>query len=214
MHLKDFHFLQKSEFSAILISNKDFIIMKCAIHWLTFTYKAGSLQKVYKIAICDDEDTLVSELKENIQRYGTETDKEFCFFVYHDGNELLQKYNAEYDMIVLTPKMIALLIKKIRNSDKKELIIPAAEMLPQGYMEYLFHVLEANRKTKQTNIDSQAVCELIAGQLQMLCLDQQKCFDTVSLYERKHHIQFYLSANKTFYLLVKQQIAAIAYIYL
>ena len=47
------------------------------------------------------------------------------------------KITGEYDVIVLSPKMIALLIDKIRNSDTKEMVIPAEEILPQGYVEYL-----------------------------------------------------------------------------
>ena len=49
-----------------------------------------------------------------------------------------------YDVSVLSPKMIALLINKIRNSDTKEMVIPAEEVIPQGYAEYLTRVLQAN----------------------------------------------------------------------
>ena len=38
------------------------------------------------IAICDDEETLIGELKENLIKYAAETNKEFCFFIYHDGS--------------------------------------------------------------------------------------------------------------------------------
>lgn len=60
---------------------------------------------MYHIAICEDEDTFIGELKEKLMRYATETGKEFCFFVYHDGSELLQKYNSQYDLIFLDIKM-------------------------------------------------------------------------------------------------------------
>lgn len=60
---------------------------------------------MFKIAICDDEDTLINELKENLKRYEADTGRELCIFVYHDGSELLQKYNAEYDLIFLDIKM-------------------------------------------------------------------------------------------------------------
>ena len=42
------------------------------------------------------------------------------------------KITGKYDVIVLSPKMIAALIDKIRSSDTKELVIPAEEILPQG----------------------------------------------------------------------------------
>lgn len=41
---------------------------------------------MFNIAICDDEETLIDELKENLIKYAAETNKEFCFFIYHDGS--------------------------------------------------------------------------------------------------------------------------------
>ncbi len=34
---------------------------------------------MFNIAICDDEETLIGELKENLIKYAAETNKEFCF---------------------------------------------------------------------------------------------------------------------------------------
>ena len=42
---------------------------------------------MYKIAICDDEDALIKELKDGLQRYAAETGKEFCYFAFHDKQE-------------------------------------------------------------------------------------------------------------------------------
>ena len=60
---------------------------------------------MFRIGICDDEDILIEELKEYLERYAAETGKEFCFFVYHDGSELLERYNSEYDLLFLDIKM-------------------------------------------------------------------------------------------------------------
>ena len=54
---------------------------------------------MFNIAIWDDEKALISELKDNLKKYASETGKEFCFFVYHDGSELLQEYRSDYDLI-------------------------------------------------------------------------------------------------------------------
>ena len=56
---------------------------------------------MFNIAICDDEETLIDELKENLIMYAAETNKEFCFFIYHDGIELLQEYRSDYDLIFM-----------------------------------------------------------------------------------------------------------------
>lgn len=60
---------------------------------------------MFKIAICDDENIIINDLKNNLEKYAVETGKEFCFFIYHDGSELLEKYNSEYDLIFLDIKM-------------------------------------------------------------------------------------------------------------
>lgn len=60
---------------------------------------------MFNIAICDDEETLIDELKENLIKYAAETNKEFCFFIYHDGSELLQQYRSDYDLIFMDIKM-------------------------------------------------------------------------------------------------------------
>lgn len=60
---------------------------------------------MYHIAICDDEDTLICELKDKLERYAAGTDKEFRFFIYHDGSELLDNYRPDYDLIFMDIKM-------------------------------------------------------------------------------------------------------------
>ena len=60
---------------------------------------------MFNIAICDAEETLIDELKENLIMYAAETNKEFCFFIYHDGIELLQEYRSDYDLIFMDIKM-------------------------------------------------------------------------------------------------------------
>ena len=60
---------------------------------------------MFKIAICDDEDTLICQLKDHLNQYADETNKEFCFFTFHDGSELLQEYSPDFDLIFLDIKM-------------------------------------------------------------------------------------------------------------
>lgn len=60
---------------------------------------------MFKIAICDDEDAFIRELKEKLQQYAAETEKEFCYVEYHDGSELLQNYQTDLDLIFLDIKM-------------------------------------------------------------------------------------------------------------
>ncbi len=48
---------------------------------------------------------MINKLKDNLKRYEADTGRELCIFVYHNGSELLQKYNAEYDLIFPDIKM-------------------------------------------------------------------------------------------------------------
>ncbi len=60
---------------------------------------------MYKIAICDDEDALIEELRHALERYAAETGKEFGYFTWHDGEELLRAYQPDYDLIFMDIKM-------------------------------------------------------------------------------------------------------------
>lgn len=60
---------------------------------------------MFKIAICDDEEILIRELRECLDRYSEETGREFCYFEYHDGTELLKNYQPDFDLIFMDIKM-------------------------------------------------------------------------------------------------------------
>jgi DNA-binding LytR/AlgR family response regulator len=60
---------------------------------------------MYQIAICDDEQSFIQELKINLERYAADTGREFCFFEFHDGIELLENYQPDFDLIFMDIKM-------------------------------------------------------------------------------------------------------------
>lgn len=60
---------------------------------------------MYKIAICDDEQIFIKELKKILKRYADEADKTFCFFEFHDGIQLLENFQPDFDLIFLDIKM-------------------------------------------------------------------------------------------------------------
>ena len=60
---------------------------------------------MYQIAICDDEQSFIQELKINLDRYAADTGREFCFFEFHDGTELLENYQPDFDLIFMDIKM-------------------------------------------------------------------------------------------------------------
>ncbi len=116
---------------------------------------------------------------------------------------------GEYDILVLSPQMIAQLIRKIKTSDSKELVISAEEILPQGYSEYLAHVIGSNLDIHQEN----EVYKIIAGQIDKLKINEQKCFDKVGFTTEPNDIHFMLDTNDYFYMLVKEKKSSFSYVY-
>lgn len=60
---------------------------------------------MFKIAIRDDEQAFIAELKKNLKRYADEMGKTFCFFEFYDGEELLADYQPDFDLIFMDIKM-------------------------------------------------------------------------------------------------------------
>lgn len=114
------------------------------------------------------------------------------------------KITGEYDVIVLSPKMIALLIEKIRNSDTKEMAIPADEILPQGYAEYLNRVLDANTEIAKT-LSNRNAYTLIAEQIKKMKFNEKDCFDSVDVTEPEKSPQLDIEASEDFYIVTKQE---------
>lgn len=112
------------------------------------------------------------------------------------------RITGNQEILVLSPKIIGTLIEKIRCSDTKELIIPADELLPQGYAEYLERVMQINDIRK--NVGRQDVYDLTAKQIGMLKVEQQKCFGRVVAETVENTAQFNLEASGDFFLLTKQ----------
>lgn len=112
------------------------------------------------------------------------------------------RITGNQEILVLSPKIIGTLIEKIRCPDTKELIIPADELLPQGYAEYLERVMQINDIRK--NVGRQDVYDLTAKQIGMLKVEQQKCFGRAVAETVENTAQFNLEASGDFFLLTKQ----------
>lgn len=76
---------------------------------------------MFNIVICDDEIALIKDLKELLNRYAADTGREFCLFEFHDGIELLENYQPDFDLIFLDIKMEKLgglkIAEEIRKTD-------------------------------------------------------------------------------------------------
>lgn len=118
---------------------------------------------------------------------------------------------GEYDISVLSPEIMALLVEKVKKAASKDLIIPVEEIIPRGYAEYLVRVLEVNMTT-EAPCDMRAVYGMTARQIGALKVEEHKCFDRACLRTQACGTQFDLSASAAFYMLAKQSAPNFTYI--
>lgn len=122
------------------------------------------------------------------------------------------KITGNYDILILHPKIISNLIKKVKHSDKKELVIKADEIMPKNYNEYLKRVLQSNASiTRSTS--GKNMYELIAEELEKLQVNNKQCFDKVSVVNNKIITSFDVDTNETFYMLIKQRDSQFKYVF-
>lgn len=126
------------------------------------------------------------------------------------------RITGEYDVLVVSPRMLERLIARIRQSDSRELVIPAEEILPPGYTDYLARVLEANGE-QDGKKSGQNVYDVLAGQIENLKVEEDPCFDRVEA-EFPGKIpgagpQFDVEAREQFFLFTKQKNTVFHYVF-
>lgn len=57
------------------------------------------------IAIVEDEETCTNQFKEYIERYQQETGKRFRVTCFRDGDEIIEKYTGEFDIVLMDIQM-------------------------------------------------------------------------------------------------------------
>lgn len=79
------------------------------------------------VAVCDDSGKTVDSIKENIEEYGKAIQKDIRVFSYYSGEELLESYKCNIDILFLDIRMPGMdgvsVAERIRQKDKKVIII-------------------------------------------------------------------------------------------
>lgn len=80
-----------------------------------------------KIAIVEDEQSYLNQLKEYLDRFQKETDEIISISEFHDGDEITSKYTARFDIILMDIQMKFVdgmtAAKEIRKMDSEVTII-------------------------------------------------------------------------------------------
>ena len=58
-----------------------------------------------KIAIVEDEELYVNQLKEYLDQFQKESDEIIVVSVFNDGDGITSKYNAQFDIILMDIQM-------------------------------------------------------------------------------------------------------------
>jgi len=99
-----------------------------------------------KIAICEDEETYAGEFTEYLNKYGRETGQEFKITRFTDGDEIVENYKPEYDIILLDIKMRFMdgmtAAENIRKVDPQVIIIFITNMIQYAIKGYAVSALD------------------------------------------------------------------------
>lgn len=101
-----------------------------------------------KIALVEDDDAIISQLKEYVQQYQETIQEELDLTIYHDGDEITSKYKSQFDLILMDIQMKFVdgmtAAEEIRRIDSEVMIIFVTNMTQyaiQGYkvgaMDYI-----------------------------------------------------------------------------
>lgn len=118
-----------------------------------------------RIAIVDDEKAMLHELENYLKQYGEEYNEDFNISLFSDGDEILDQYRAQYDIVLLDIQMQFVngleAAKKIRELDKEVSIIFVTNMTQfavQGYkVDAMDYVLKPVSYTSLSKCISKAI---------------------------------------------------------
>lgn len=99
-----------------------------------------------RIAVVDDEITYAQKLKAYINRYEAESGEEFEISLFSDGDEIIEKYKADFDIILLDIQMKFMngmnAAEEIRKLDTEVVIIFITNMTQYAIRGYAVDALD------------------------------------------------------------------------
>lgn len=88
--------------------------------------------RMIRLAIVDDEQIYVKEIKNYIRRYENETGEKFSVVCFQDGDQIAENYTGQYDIILMDIQMQFMdgleAAKKIREFDSEVVIMFVTNM--------------------------------------------------------------------------------------
>ncbi|VUX14619.1 MULTISPECIES: LytR/AlgR family response regulator transcription factor [Dorea] len=95
---------------------------------------------MFKIAVAEDEDIFAEELRNYFGRFEEESGERFCVTYYKDGDDLVQEYQSQFDLILMDIQMKFMdgmsAAEEIRAVDSKVVIIFITNMTQYAVKGY------------------------------------------------------------------------------
>lgn len=95
---------------------------------------------MYRVAVAEDEDIYIRELQEYFHQFEAESGARFRITVYHDGDELLNAYQGQFDIILMDIQMKFVdgmsAAEEIRKRDSEVIIIFITNMTQYAVKGY------------------------------------------------------------------------------
>lgn len=99
-----------------------------------------------KIAIVEDESMYAKQLSEYLEQYGRENGESFKITIYADGDEIVHKYKAQFDIILMDVEMKFMdgmsAAEEIRKIDTEVVIIFITNMAQYAIRGYAVDALD------------------------------------------------------------------------
>ena len=99
-----------------------------------------------RIAIVEDEDIYIKQLTEYMKRYQQESGEEINVTVYRDGDGIISKYKAQFDIILMDIQMKFMdgmtAAEEIRKTDSEVIIIFITNMTQYAIRGYEVDALD------------------------------------------------------------------------
>lgn len=100
------------------------------------------------------------------------------------------KIKGGSDFVIVSPKVIAALVKEIYNTPQKELSVAVEKIMPEDFTQYLMRVINSNRYTNdqfqfrkilEDPITNQHIYQILQEQLGEMRMDDNSCFEYFEL---------------------------------
>lgn len=97
------------------------------------------------------------------------------------------KITGMEEFIIISPKVLALLLKKINGMENHTIEIPVESIMPPGYTQYLLNVINSNRDHKLFNffstteepLQKEHIYKIIEHQMRNLKIESEECFKKI-----------------------------------